>query len=140
MHPDLAKLANSSWAGTGELWLDPLGNQAQQYECTLAVDDAGVRYSWHHDGKQHEGRIALAADAPVWSDSWHQPTPMPCSQRPAAWGLLALQYDYAAGEGPPWRWRILLTQRPSGELVLQMTNIAPWGEEARAVRMVVARA
>ena len=44
-----------------------------------------------------------------------------------------------AGEGPDWGWRTSVAQRPSGELVLQMTNIAPWGERARAVRMVFAR-
>jgi hypothetical protein len=32
-----------------------------------------------------------------------------------------------------------LSERPSGELVLQMTNVAPWGEEQRAVRMVFTR-
>jgi len=41
-----------------------------------------------------------------------------------------------AGEGPPWGWRVAVAHRPSGELVLQMTNIKPWGEDGRAVRMI----
>ncbi len=28
---------------------------------------------------------------------------------------------------------------PSDELLLQMTNVAPWGDEARAVRMICKR-
>jgi hypothetical protein len=52
--------------------------------------------------------------------------------------LFQLQYEY--GPDADWRWRIALTLRaPTDELVLQMTNIAPWGEEARAVRMVAKR-
>jgi hypothetical protein len=42
----------------------------------------------------------------------------------------------AYGPDRDWGWRIGLSLRaPTGELVLRMTNIAPWGEEARAVRM-----
>jgi hypothetical protein len=33
----------------------------------------------------------------------------------------------------------LVLRPPAGELVLQMTNITPWGEEARAVRMTFTR-
>ena len=45
-------------------------------------------------------------------------------------------------ERTEWKgWRINpCHQEPSDEWVLQMTNIAPWGEEARAVRMVCKRA
>lgn len=51
---------------------------------------------------------------------------------------------YSGGEGPPWGWRLIVSLRPSFEgapesLVLQMTPLTPWGEEARAVRMVATR-
>ena len=57
--------------------------------------------------------------------------------------LFDLLGSYGDG-GPRWGWRMMLSLRPPFEgapesLVLQMTNIAPWGEEARAVRMVAAR-
>ena len=55
---------------------------------------------------------------------------------PSTWALATVQYTYMEN----WGWRINLCFRePTGELVLQMTNIAPWGEEARAVRMVCKR-
>ena len=61
--------------------------------------------------------------------------------------VLANEDDWLNGltictRGPQaeWRWRIGLSVRePSGELVLQMTNVAPWGEETRAVRMICTR-
>lgn len=61
--------------------------------------------------------------------------------RPEADGtaLVNVRFAYPAPEGPDWGWRIAVCERPSGELVLQMTNVTPWGEEARAVRMVFRR-
>ena len=78
------ELVGTRWTGTGELWLDPEGNEAKRCECTIAVP---------------------------------------------------------AGDGPPWGWRTKLSLRAMGGegLVLQMTNIAPWGESGRAVRMVATR-
>ena len=84
----LNDLAGTRWQGRGELWLDPLGDQAAVCDCTLAVQDGAVTYHWSHESTPHTGTLAL---------------------------------------------------RPTGELVLQMTNVAPWGEEVRAVRMTCAR-
>jgi hypothetical protein len=137
---ELAKLVGTKWTGTGELWLDPLGNEAEKSECTLAVDPEVIRYTWSYQGKPQEGRIALRAGGATWSDSWQQAKPVECADVPGAWGLLATHYAYAAGDGPDWGWRTILALRPTGELVLQMTNICPWGEEARAVRMIFTRA
>ena len=49
--------------------------------------------------------------------------------------------SYPAGEGPDWGWRLRVCLRTMGpeRLVLQMTNVTPWGEEARAVRMTCER-
>ena len=59
---------------------------------------------------------------------------MPCRDV-EGWALFTVQGTYGAGEGPDWGWRSQLSVRPlgAGQLVLQMTNIAPWGEETRAV-------
>lgn len=133
---DLAKLAGTNWNGTGELWLDPLGNDAHRYECTMNVEPTTIRYTWSYEGKAHEGVYTLGDAGVTWTDSWHQQNVVECTELPNVWGLLALHFTWGAGEGPPWGWRTVLSQRPTGELVLQMTNITPWGEEARAVRMV----
>lgn len=138
----LSKLAGSRWTGTGELWLDKLGNEARKSECSLTVDAAAVgsfSYTWSYEGKAQTGSVVLRDGGAVWSDTWHQPTPRKCSVLADAWGLLALHYTYSIKGGPKWGWRIGLGERPTGELVMQMTNITPWGEEKRAVRMVFTR-
>jgi hypothetical protein len=141
-HEALAKLAGTRWEGTGELWLDKLGNEAHKSKCTLTVDAATVgsfSYTWSHEGKPQSGCVVLRDGGAVWSDTWHQKDPKKCSVLADAWGLLALHYTFSVGSGPDWGWRIVLAQRPTGELVLQMTVVKPWGEENRAVRMVFTR-
>jgi hypothetical protein len=137
MTSPLARFAGTEWTGSGELWLDPLGDQAHRYDCTLSIKAGSLSYTWSHEGKAHRGDLALRDDGTAtWSDTWHQPKPAGCRPIPDAWGILALHYTYPGSATEEWDWRIGLYQRPVGELVLQMTNIASWGEEARAVRMV----
>lgn len=132
-------LDGTRWKGHGELWLDPSGDDALTYECSLSVDGTTVRYTWTYEGKEQRGTVSLGADGPTWVDSWHHPEPVACTPQPEPWGVFDLFCTYSAGGGPDWGWRTLLAERPTGELVLQMTNIAPWGEEGRAVRMVLTR-
>jgi hypothetical protein len=134
----LAGLNGTIWAGTAELWLDPLGDNMICSECTISVTEYGLRYTWRYEGKEHQGRIDIREDGADFSDSWHQPETMACLDVANAWGLFQVQGEY--GSQSDWRWRIGLSFRvPTDELVLQMTNIAPWGEEARAVRMTCKR-
>jgi hypothetical protein len=138
----LSKLAGTQWVGKGELWLDKLGNEAHESGCTLTMDAAVVgsfSYTWSYEGKPQLGSVVLSDGGVVWTDTWHQPTPKKCSVLADSWALLAAYYTFSAGSGPDWGWRLALAQRPSGELVLQMTVIKPWGEENRAVRMVFTR-
>ena len=136
----LSELDGSRWAGDAELWLDPMGDVAKRSECTLAIQGNIVRYTWSYEGESQHGSITLQnASAPAtggaqFTDTWHQPDAMPCQPVPGARGLF--QVEGAYGAEAEWGWRIGLSLRqPSDELVLQMTNIAPWGEEGRAVRM-----
>ena len=79
------------------------------------------------------GTLELTAEGGEFSDSWHQEKPVACEAVNNPRSLATVGYSYME----TWGWRINLCFRePTGELVLQMTNIAPWGEEARAVRMV----
>jgi hypothetical protein len=138
----LSKLAGTRWSGTGELWLDKLGNEAHKSECSLTVDPAAVgsfSYTWSHEGKPQTGSVVLHDKEVVWTDTFHQPTPKKCSLLSDSWALLAAHCTFSMGGGPDWGWRLALAQRPSGELVLQMTVTTPWGEESRAVRMVFTR-
>jgi hypothetical protein len=60
---------------------------------------------------------------------------MRCAAVPGSWALVDVAGTYAAG-ADRWGWRVHVSVRPTGELVLQMTNVCPWGEDGRAVRMV----
>ena len=130
----MVELVGTQWQGSAELWLDPMGDNADRSDCTLAVEDGVLRYTWSHEGKEHQGSITLNEQGAAFTDSWHQPVPMQCRALPDAPGLFQVQGSY--GPQADWGWRIgLFVRTPTGELVLQMTNITPWGEEARAVRM-----
>lgn len=127
---------DSSLSGTNELWLDPAGNDAETSEATLQIQPDGLVYAWSYKGEEKIGQLRRVEDGLSWNDSWHQPEAVRLEPVRDHGALLAGEYSYAAGSGPDWYWRIKLARRPDDTLVLQMTNIAPWGEEARAVRMV----
>jgi hypothetical protein len=129
----------SEWAGSAELWIDPAGNEVETSDATLQVRADGVEYTWAWRGAPHTGELSWGDDGFRWRDSWHQPETVELTAVAGQGALLAAEYSYPAGAGPDWQWRIKLAQRPDESLVLQMTNIAPWGEEARAVRMVLRR-
>ena len=134
----LADLAGTRWMGEAELWLDPLGHEVLRSDCTIAVATDGIRYTWSHEGKPQEGSVTLRGHGADFTDTFHQPEPMRCRDVPGAWGLFQVVGTY--GPESDWGWRIGLSRRtPTNQLVLQMTNIAPWGEEARAVRMTCGR-
>lgn len=135
----MQELAGTEWHGTAELWVDPSGDQASTSDATLTVDGAGIAYTWAYEGKAQAGRLESVGTGVRWQDTWHQAEPVHCAPTGTGRGLFSVEYAYAAGSGPDWHWRIVLARRPDDTLVLQMTNIAPWGEEARAVRMVLAR-
>ena len=133
-----AEVIGTKWAGTSELWLDPLGDEVTRSDCTVAVDGRSVRYTWAHESTAHQGSIVLRPDAADFIDSWHQPEPMACLHVPGTRALMEVAGRY--GADLDWGWRIGLSLRaPTDELILQMTNVAPWGEEARAVRMTCKR-
>ncbi|HRC55854.1 MAG TPA: hypothetical protein PKU97_08015 [Kofleriaceae bacterium] len=132
-------LTGTKWSGQGELWLDDLGNQAELCACEIDLEDRALTYRWSYQGAPHTGVLALRDGGADFTDSWHSPKAMACADVPGSWGLVEVMGTYAAGDGPPWGWRIALSLRPSGELLLQMTNISSWGEDGRAVRMICKR-
>jgi len=137
----LNELVGTRWSGKSELWLDPLGNDADHCDCTIAIDDGVISYTWSYEGKQHTGTLKLQASASggfdaEFIDSWHAKEGMAFEHVAGSPSLLNITGTYSED----WGWRISLSHRdPTGELVLQMTNITPWGEEGRAVRMICSR-
>jgi hypothetical protein len=118
--------------GSAELWLDPEGNTVFRSPCTLRIQANAIDYTWSHEDQDQQGRLTVEASGATWRDSWHQPEPAACAHVPDATGLFTVQHTY----GPGWCWRTTLSERPDGNIVLQMTNLAPGGEDGRAVRMV----
>ncbi len=135
----LTKNMGTKWSGRGELWLDPEGNYAENYDCALSIDSDGMHYSWSYADQRNKGKFTFNESGAVWVDSWHQPKPVECFNVPEAWGLFSVRYSYEVPDSSNWGWRSMLSERPDGSLVLQMTNITPWGEEGRAVKMVFTR-
>ena len=127
--------AGSKWKGNSELWLDPEGNEASLSECSLEVNSTGITYMWSYEGEVKTGAMMFMQEEASWVDSWHQSEQVKCDYVSQMSGLVTVEYSYPAPPGPDWGWRIKLSQRPDDSLVLQMTNITPWGEEGRAVRM-----
>ena len=139
MHGLPQELIGSRWEGEGELWLDPKGNEVTTYPCSITVDDGVVRYRWTYEGKSHDGSLTLRDGGADFTDTWHCPTAMACDSLAGSWALVDVAGTYTAGDSPEWGWQTTLSLRPTGELVLQMTNVTPWGEHGRAVRMVCKR-
>ncbi|MEM6820434.1 MAG: hypothetical protein AAF558_00640 [Verrucomicrobiota bacterium] len=126
----------SHWKGTSELWTDPLGNEVYKESCALQITTDAVCYTWIYEGKKQNGSITWKGDHVHWVDTWHQTKGVDCEDISTRWGIFTIESTYQVPSSPDWGWRIKLSQRPDESLVLQMTNIAPWGEEGRAVRMV----
>jgi len=135
----LSQTTGTKWAGQGEIWLDPAGNSASSYECTLSVKKSAITYTWQFEGEEKQGHFAIIDNGIEWFDSWHQTHSVLCTQDKSAWGIFSIRHEYSVDGSPNWGWRSILSERPDGILVLQMTNIAPWGEEGRAVRMVFSK-
>jgi hypothetical protein len=132
----LEKLAGTKWKGKGELWLDPDGNVAEHYDCDINIQADVLKYSWFYENEAKHGSFRFNETGAIWVDSWHQENPVQCFYVPKAWGIFTVGHEYDVPDSPNWGWRSKLSERPDGSLVLQMTNITPWGEEGRAVRMV----
>ena len=131
----LTRLVGTEWTGRGELWLDPEGNNVDRCDCALRIETDALHYTWSYKGRNIAGSFAIEEGGATWTDSFHQPVPAICRDVPGAWGLFTVQHSYEVPSNPSWGWRSKLSERPNGDLILQMTNIAPWGEEGRAVRM-----
>jgi len=135
----LTKLAGTKWSGNGELWLDPEGNIADQFNCDLKIEADAIYYTWSYENEIKKGNFTFNETGATWKDSWHQKKSVQCLYVPDVLGIFTVHHSYNVPDNPNWGWKSKLSERPDGSLVLQMTNITPWGEDGRAVRMVFTR-
>lgn len=133
----LAKHHGTVWHGPAELWTDPTGDEAQTSQASFTFGSDLLSYTWAYQGENQAGCFHFDDSGLTWQDSWHQPVAVRCGATGDEKSIFDVEYSYSIESLPEWFWRIKLSQRPDETLVLQMTNIAPWGEEARAVRMVL---
>ena len=127
--------SGTRFSGQSELWLDPLGNTVELSACTLKIGVDRIEYTWVYENEEQSGILVIGENSIHWKDTWHQEDRVECKFLENTWGIFDVEYSYPAPPGPDWGWRIKLSQRPDQSIILQMTNIAPWGEEGRAVRM-----
>ena len=132
----LNKFNGTQWIGNGELWMDPEGNNATVYDCTMTINENKLDYTWVYEGETKEGHFTFNESGATWHDNWHQPDAANCTKVANIRSFLTIEHAYQTDGDSSWGWRTNLSERPNGDFVLQMTNIAPWGEEARAVRMI----
>ena len=123
----LEQLHGTDWEGRGELWLDPLGDVVSPFACTAQIREGELTYTWSKEDRALNGRVTWSEAGQTFRDDFHQAQETPCRPRPGSKAALALSFEYDPGAGPAWGWHILVTVRPTGQLVVQMTNETSWG-------------
>ena len=121
------------YTGQHKLWMDHdkppiLG------DITATLEDGVLRWRWAFKDKHHEGQLHL--DGSSWNDSFHQNEPQALELEPSRGARVAAGYVYGPTD-QPWSWRISVSDRPDGSMLVQMTNFTPWGEGHPAVEWVL---
>lgn len=98
-----------------------------------------IYYYWLYENENKKGIFTFNESGVIWKDSWHQQKPSQCSNVPDILSLFTVHHTYDVPDNPNWGWQSKLFELPDGSLVLQMTNVTPWGEEGWAVKMVFIR-
>jgi hypothetical protein len=121
------------YAGKHELWMRP-DTPALEGDVRASLDDNVLSWTWTLDDDKHEGRLHL--DGSSWQDSFHQSEAAPLQAAPAHGARFGFSCQYGPPDSP-WTWLIAVCERPEGQLVVQMTNITPWGERQLAVQWIM---
>jgi len=123
-----------AYRGRHQLWLAP-GTEAREGDVEATLEDDVLRWRWTLGDDTHEGELHL--DGTRWRDTFHQAEARSLDPERTFGARFAGSYAYGPDEDP-WGWRIVVAERPSGELIVQMFNLTPWGGGARAVQWVLA--
>lgn len=145
--PKLFLDAVGTWAGESQLHLSWLreGERVVKSPSSLRVQSdpnnafATVTYTWTHDGEEQFGSLLIAADEAAvatggWTDSWHQSSGV-MALKGEAKATVNLNGHYSVAGHGDWGWRIQISRNGS-DLVFEMFNISPEGEEEWAVKAV----
>jgi len=137
------------WTARSRLFLTPDSVFESESNMDFTYRSAGqcvdIGYTWHHDGKRHEGVILLIGDRDnklvraAWTDSWHvSRSLMNCEGTREPDGAVKVKGYYQVPDNPDWGWIIEI--RPGHDLIeLRMFNVSPEGEEEIAVEAIYSR-
>ncbi|RPE77072.1 DUF1579 domain-containing protein [Vulcaniibacterium tengchongense] len=144
-HAALAELAGD-WAGTTRVWFEPDAPPAMEVAQTGRIRRVlGGRFLLHEyrygEGDRAGEGMALyglhldeQAFEAAWVDSMHTGTSIMFSTGADRGHGFDVLGSYGEGQGGPrWGWRTRIAQPSPDQLVLTMFNIAPDGNEAKAV-------
>lgn len=133
----LMERAAGNYTGANWLWFE---NPEVPEESATTIDVAGneIRYAWEFRGQAQTGVMAFSFEgdgvSAHWTDTWHAKEPIVCP------GTRTRDRIEVVGTyGPGWSWRTELSMPSADELLVEMFNISPEGEEQIAVRMRGAR-
>lgn len=144
-HRRLAAMTGD-WEGTFKLWFEP-GDPVCVSKQTGSIRPVlGGRFLLHEYETEMNGEpisgIALYGchlDGQAWEAAWGESFGtgtqlMYCTGSADAGKGFNVLGSYGDGQGgPDWGWRTEIEQPDADTLVIVMTNIAPQGEEAKAV-------
>ena len=134
----MSELIGPTWRGQAELWLDPLGNEVQTSDCSITLDQGVVRYTWAFKGEAQKRNPRALRRGSDLHRQLAQSEAASVSISPRELGAARrVSAPTARERGPTGAGAPRSAAVRAGELVLQMTNIAPWGEDGRAVRMIL---
>ncbi len=136
LEPWLAHAAGH-YTGTNLLWFqDP--NKPLESAGEVTIDGNVIRYTWVYEGEPQSGVMTVERDGEAasveWNDTWHAKDSMRCEGTLDSQALV-VQTSYPAGDGPDWHWRTEVRVPAAGEVLIEMYNITPNGDEQIAVRL-----
>ena len=135
LEPEMTSLlerAAGRYAGTNWLWFDK--PSAEESATEIEVEGNEVRYTWTFRGEPQSGVMAFAFEGDTaemtWNDTWHAKETIVCPGT-----RTDDRIEVVGTYGPGWSWRTEVTLPTANELLVEMFNISPEGEEQIAVRM-----
>lgn len=147
IHNQLKSL-EGNWEGITRVWFEP-GILADESPCKgtfKSILDGRFllhEYKGSLEGKPVEGLALYGCSLPdgtlqsAWVDSFHNGTNIMFSTNNTMAAPFSVLGKY--GEEPSWGWRTVINHENENKLIITMYNIAPGGNDEKAVETVYER-